>query len=164
MVERYHKVTGNTPSRIKEFLEMGQDYMSDTPKEKRDMFLQSMVDLQRQPYRWLLLYEVDSEPLGFAHIRYGGDRPSWGWILEFYIKPEMRRKGYGTKLYNRCERILSNEGASSYWLTTNPEASTFWRSLGYRKTGVIADYNDYEVMEKLSPKTDAKVQPKKEGG
>jgi len=26
------------------------------------------------------------------------DRPSWGWMMEFYIRPEHRRRGYGRRL------------------------------------------------------------------
>ena len=153
MIEEFHLVTRNTTSLVEVFMTLGKDYMNQTAENKREIFLQSMVDLQGQPNRWLLLYENKKEYVGFAHVRYGGDRPDWGWILEFYIKPECRRKGLGTQLYDKCESILREKNASSFWLTTNPEAVKFWESLGYEKMGVIAEFNDYEIMEKHIPKS-----------
>lgn len=148
MIEEFHKVTRNTPSLVEVFMELGKDYMHQTAEDEREKFLQSMIDLQGQPSRWLLLYKNDDEYVGFAHIRYGGDRPGWGWMLEFYIKPEYRRRGFGTLFYYKCESILREKNASSFWLTTNPDAVGFWESVGYKGTGVIADFNEYEIMEK----------------
>ena len=65
-----------------------------------------------------------------------------------YIRPEHRRKGLGIGFYKMCESLLEENGAPSIWLTTNPEATHFWSSLGYHKTGEKAEFNDLDIMEK----------------
>ncbi len=142
------KVTRATPGLASIFLEHGRDYITDMTAEKKERFLQSILDLQGRSGRWLLLFKWGEEFVGFTHMRIGGDRPGWGWVMEFYVRPELRRKGFGTRFYEMCEHVLEENGASSIWLTTNPEAEPFWSSVGYRKTGERAEFNDLEIMEK----------------
>ena len=131
------------------FLEMGDDYMASEPPELRDRFLRSIVDLQVEEERWLNLLRVDAGFIGFVHMKVDTtDRPGWGWMMEFYIRPEHRRRGHGTRLYERSEEILVDRGIKDIWLTSNPEAIPFWRAVGYAETGEKADFNDYQVMVK----------------
>ncbi|MBA7472867.1 GNAT family N-acetyltransferase [archaeon] len=131
------------------FLEMGEDYMSSEPPELRGRFLRSVVDLQVEEERWLNLLRVDSGFIGFVHMKVDTtDRPGWGWMMEFYIKSEHRRRGHGRKLYERSEGILVDRGIRDIWLTSNPEAIPFWRAVGYVETGEKAEFNDYLVMVK----------------
>lgn len=131
------------------FLKMGEDYMSSEPPELRGRFLRSMVDLQAEEERWLYLLRVDSGFIGFVHMKVDtSDRPGWGWMMEFYIRPEHRRRGHGRKLYERSEGILVDRGIRDIWLTSNPEAISFWRAVGYTETGEKAEFNDYQVMVK----------------
>ena len=131
------------------FLEMGEDYMSSEPPELRGRFLRSVVDLQVEAERWLYLLRVDAGFIGFVHMKVDTtDRPSWGWMLEFYIKPEYRRRGHGKGLYERSERTLVDKGVKDIWLTSNNEALPFWRVVGYIETGEKAHINNYPVMIK----------------
>jgi GNAT superfamily N-acetyltransferase len=131
------------------FLEMGEDYMGSEPPELRGRFLRSMVDLQVEEERWLYLLRVDAGLIGFVHMKVDKtDRPGWGWMMEFYIRPGHRRKGHGTRLYECSEKILVDRGIKDIWLTSNPEAIPFWRAVGYAETGEKAEFNDYQVMVK----------------
>jgi ribosomal protein S18 acetylase RimI-like enzyme len=131
------------------FLEMGEDYMASEPPELRGRFLRSMLDLQVEEERWLYLLRVDSGFIGFVHMKVDKtDRPGWGWMMEFYIRPGHRRRGHGRRLYELSEEILVDRGIKDIWLTSNPEAIPFWRAVGYNETGEKADVNDYQVMVK----------------
>ena len=128
------------------FMEMGEDYMSSEPRDLRIKFLKSILDLQGEPDRWLYFPQIDAEPVGFTHLKVDKtDRPGWGWILEFYIKPKYRRKGWGRHLYTESTKQFKEK--FNQWLTSNPEAIPFWKSLGFKETGEIAD-NNYSVMIK----------------
>jgi len=131
------------------FLEMGEDYMSGEPPELRGRFLRSVVDLQVEEERWLYLLRVDAGFIGFVHMKVDTtDRLGWGWMMEFYIRPEHRRRGHGRGLYERSEGILVDRGIRDIWLTSNPEAIPFWRAVGFAETGEKTEFNDYSVMVK----------------
>ena len=131
------------------FLEMGEDYMGSEPPELRGRFLRSVVDLQVEEERWLYLLRVDTGFIGFVHMKVDTtDRPGWGWMMEFYIRPEHRRRGYGRGLYERSEETLTDRGVKDFWLTSNPEAIPFWRAMGYAETGEKAEFNNYPVIVK----------------
>ena len=143
------KVTRRDADLAAVFLEHGRDYMHDIPADRREKFLQNMLDRQEEPDRWLLLFKEKDDYIGFSHLKIDRElRDGWGWIMEFYIRPEYRRKGKGTRFYRMCERILRENDVSGIWLTTNPEAKQFWCSLGFTATGERADFNDREIMEK----------------
>lgn len=61
-------VSHTTPELAQIFLEFGRDYMNDVLSEKREKFLQSILDLQGQPDRWLLLFKMGDEYIGFTHM------------------------------------------------------------------------------------------------
>ncbi len=68
-------------------------------------------------------------------MRVGGERPGWGWVMEFYVVPGYRGRGLGAGFYGMCESLLEMNGASSVWLTAGLGAVSFWVSVGYRRTG-----------------------------
>jgi len=143
------RITGGDDELSKAFMEMGDDYMSSEPPELRGRFLRSVVDLQVEEDRWLFLLRSDGEFIGFVHMKVDRtDRPGWGWMMEFYIRPEHRMRGHGRRLYERSEEILRDRGIRDIWLTSNPEAVPFWKAVGYIETGEKADFNDYQVMVK----------------
>jgi ribosomal protein S18 acetylase RimI-like enzyme len=79
------------------------------------------------------------------------ERPSWGFILEFYIVPDKRRQGLGSRLFTLARKILQDHGAQNIWLLASPPSDSFWRSLGFQETGEIED--DQKVMVLSLPKT-----------
>jgi ribosomal protein S18 acetylase RimI-like enzyme len=69
-------------------------------------------------------------------------------MMEFYIRPEYRRRGHGRRLYEGSEGILVDGGIKDIWLTSNSEAIPFWRAMGYTETSEKAEFNNNAVMVK----------------
>ena len=74
-------------------------------------------------------------------------RPGWGFIREFYIKPEYRAKGSGARLAAYTEEALKNLGAEKLYLTSGP-AAAFWEKCGWENTGEFCT-NDLVILEKV---------------
>ena len=139
-------VTNDNPDVASIFLNLGRDYLSQLPHDKREMFLKSILDHQGEPDRWLLLLRVEDEYIGFVHMKIDRDeRLGWGFILEFYIIPSKRRLGWGRKLFNLSVKILRARNVKNIWLLTNPESEPFWHFLGFRET----DERDKETGQKI---------------
>ncbi|MHA1780931.1 MAG: GNAT family N-acetyltransferase [Candidatus Thorarchaeota archaeon] len=134
------------PEAVEAFLNISKDYFSDIPADKRERFVQSIIDRQGEANRWLLLLRYEGEYIGFVHIKIGGERPGWGVILEFFIVPNKRRHGWGRWLFNRVVHILQTHGVDNIWLWSASDAEPFWYSLGFQETGEIE--NGMKVMVK----------------
>jgi N-acetylglutamate synthase-like GNAT family acetyltransferase len=95
----------------------------------------------------------DGELIGFINYQIDHntsdwcERESWGFIREFYITNNMRRKGFGTKLVAHTEKVLYEKGAEHIYLTTD-ESDEFWSSCGYKKSGKVSDINHSIIYEK----------------
>jgi len=140
-------VTNDAPDSVSIFLDMGRDYLSDLSSNERDRFLQSILNRQGEPDRWLLLLKHENEYVGFVHMKIDRDeRPGWGFILEFYITPDKRKLGFGRSLFNLILDILRAQGVKNLWLLTNPGAEPFWHSLGFIQTGEIDRETGQKIM------------------
>ena len=103
----------------------------------------------------LELFYIDNIFVGFAHFAivhnslYGLLEPGNGFVLEFYISPEHRRKGCGRFLYNHVEDTLKKDGAIHICLTANyATGEPFWVAMGFSNTGKIDKGNDFPVYVK----------------
>lgn len=85
---------------------------------------------------------IDNEVIGIAMFAidtgtvYGLLEPGYGTIMGFYIKPEYRRRGYGTNFYRHIENELIKDGATKFYLC--PDSITgvpFWTAMGYVDSG-----------------------------
>ena len=74
-------------------------------------------------------------------------RLGWGFIREFYIIPEARHQGYGSRLAAHTEQCLRKIGAQKLYLTSDPAAIAFWQRCGWRLTEEICS-NDLNILEK----------------
>lgn len=90
-----------------------------------------------------LLYCGDV-PVGFANFAIdtsgiiGLIEKGYGFIMEFYIVPEFRRKRYGQSLYKHIEETLINDGSQNVYLTSDTVAGVpFWGALGFNDSGKI---------------------------
>lgn len=86
------------------------------------------------------IYQIDTESSDWCK------KPGWGCIREFYIAPTSRRKGFGTRLADRCAQDLLDAGAKGLYLTAD-EAVPFWNACGYSNTHEICT-NDLEILTK----------------
>lgn len=86
-------------------------------------------------FPWLV-WEEDSEVLGYAYGSAPFTRAAYGWCAELsvYIAPKAHRRGIGKALYQVAEEILFRQGYQViYCLITsaNTASVAFHRSMGY---------------------------------
>lgn len=62
-------------------------------------------------------------------------RPGWGFIREFYVAPESRHQGHGSRLAAHTEQCLRKMGAEKLYLTSDSTALAFWQHCGWHSTG-----------------------------
>ena len=112
----------------------------------------SMIDKLNED-RVLLLLSVDGVHVGFfyAKIDRHGDcgeiRPDWGYIMEFYVSPEYRRRGLGRQMVRKCEDFFAERGADSVWLTADGvTGEPFWLSVGYEDSGEVSEENGQRIF------------------
>ena len=101
----------------------------------RRSFLQRFYDITAQ-YPWLV-WEEDGKILGYAYASAPYSRAAFSWCAEpsIYLRPDVKGKGIGTKLYAVLEEILRLQGYRVlYALITseNTESIDFHRKNGYK--------------------------------
>lgn len=135
------------------------DGKSDDEKSKDD---ETILDLNRrisiQGRRSDMHFEIfyyGNVPIGFANfaIDTGGilgliDK-GFGFVMEFYISPEFRRKGYGKLFYNHIEKTLIDDGTQNVYLTSDTVTGVpFWVSMGFSESGKIDPDNKLPIYIK----------------
>lgn len=137
---------------VKELDEHGHKPM---PEGFLQKWVDSIIEIQGQPDRHLELCYALGEPVGFLYGKVdregqrGFIKPGWGYIMEFYVKPEHRRKGYGRAMFRRIERLFADDGAAMMYLTADPVTGRpFWEAMGFAATGKCSPENNLEIYEK----------------
>jgi GNAT superfamily N-acetyltransferase len=138
------------PVTVSTFLNLGRDYFKELPAERRERFMESILERQGERDRWLFLLKHKEEFVGFAHLKIDKDeRPGWGFILEFYIVPNKRRLGLGRAFLNTIEELLRSKAVKDVWLLSgSSEAHAFWSSLGFKLTREVDKETGQSIMEK----------------
>lgn len=97
--------------------------------------------------RWLIGLKINDIIVGFAHFKIDRiERIGWGYILEFYIIPNFRRKGLGGMLYNFINQEFINCGIKDIWLTADKvNGDPFWFSIGFMDTGETE--NELKILQ-----------------
>ncbi len=94
--------------------------------------------LKNGPY--ILLAEVDNEPVGFvtyekSHVDYFDTKiVEYGDIIELYVRPEYRKQGIGKQLMEEVERFFRDKGIEYLSLgcsTFNKDALDFYENFGF---------------------------------
>jgi GNAT superfamily N-acetyltransferase len=101
------------------------------------------------------LFFCDDMLVGFANFAintgtlYGLLKAGYGTVMEFYISPEFRRKGYGKLLFEHIEETLRNDGTQNIFLTPDPSTGEpFWVAMGFYDSSKIDPDNNYPVYIK----------------
>lgn len=69
--------------------------------------------------------------------------------MEFYVKPEYRRIGYGGEIYKHLEAMFKSNGVSNIWLTADPiTGEPFWSAIGFTNSGEKSPENNLYIYEK----------------
>lgn len=79
----------------------------------------------------------------------GYNRVGWGCIMEFYVIPAQRRKGFGRDMMLYLEDFFRKNGVTQLYLTADPvTGKPFWAAMGFTATGEISPDNGQEIYEK----------------
>ena len=114
----------------------------------------SMMDMLGPRDRRLELVMLGDEPVGFFYGKIdhenhrGFVKPGYGYVMELYVRPEYRRKGYASAMLQRLDRHFARHGAAHAWLTTGSTGEAFWRAASFAPTGEICPDNGMDVFEK----------------
>lgn len=116
---------------------------------------ESMLKLQGAKDRHLELCFSGTDLIGFFHCKVdhsddrGYKKVGYGYIMEFYVKPAYRLKGYGRAMFNRIEEIFITENISNMYLTADSvTGEPFWRKMGFDFYGDISPENNLKILEK----------------
>jgi len=98
---------------------------------------------------------ADGNLVGFCFyaVDLGGIRgvlpPNLGYIMEFYVLPQYRRRGFGTEMYRHIESTFSKHGVESIYLTPDETSGEpFWVSLGFVDSGKVDPDNNRPIYIK----------------
>ncbi len=126
--------------------------LTETETEK---WIDSIIRLQGPSDRHLEICKQNGKPIGFFYGKIdhpehrGYKKVGYGYIMEFYVVPESRRKGVGTAMYRRLESLFQRDGASRMYLTADPYGDVpFWTALGFSRTGEVSPKNHLDIYEK----------------
>lgn len=145
--------------------ELDEHHHRATPHDVINRWIDSILALQDEQGRHLELAYNDDTLIGFLYGKI--DRPEhkgytklgFGYIMEFYVLPQYRRRGYGRLMFKRLEKLLVNDGAKRLYLTADPvTGKPFWESLGFIATGEISPENGQEIYEKTIGENNRTIQ------
>lgn len=126
---------------------------SDIPEDIIRGKLSDFIETQQMAERIHIAFALYGEkPVGFSVYQIDTPesdwckRPGWGFIREFYIMPEYRKNGFGTRLAAYTEENLKTLGAEKLYLTSGPAAG-FWENCGWENTGAFGS-NGLTILEK----------------
>lgn len=135
--------------------EMNEHSERPLPKEFQQKWINSIVAMQGPDDRHLELCYVENAPIGFLYGKIdhedhkGFIKPGYGYIMEFYVKPSYRRKGYGKSMFDRLERLFWADGAKMMYLTADPvTGKPFWEAMGFLSTYEKSPENKLYIYEK----------------
>ena len=138
---------------------LNEPYESDDKKpadDERICDLNIRINIQgNRPDMHFELFFCDGTLIGFANfaIDTGGIsgliKKGYGTVMEFYIAPEFRRKGYGKLFYNHIEETLIKDGTQNIYLTSDTVAGVpFWGAMGFSESGKIDPDNKMPIYIK----------------
>jgi len=120
-----------------------------------DKWIESIIRMQGDSDRHLELCYIGDDLIGFLYEKVdhpehrGYKKIGYGYIMEFYVKPEYRRCGYGRTMFERLQKLFRLDGADRMYLTSDPvTGKPFWESMGFARTGEISPENSMEIYEK----------------
>ncbi len=135
--------------------ELDEHQHRSTPPDIMTEWTNSIIDKQFDTGRCLRLCYDGTDIIGFLYGKIdqaedkGYKRIGHGYIMEFYVLPEHRRKGYGSAMLSYLEHFYSEHRVRNLYLTADPvTGKPFWEAMGYTATGKISPDNGQEIYEK----------------
>ena len=135
--------------------ELDSNVGRETPEATLKKFIASIVNMYEDKDRFVELCYLGENLIGFAYGKIdredhrGFVRPGWGYVMEFYVKPEYRRNGHGVEIYKHLENIFKSKGVSNIWLTADPvTGEPFWSAVDFTNSGEKSPENNLYIYEK----------------
>ena len=135
--------------------ELDSNVGRETPEETLKKIIASIVSMSEEKDRFVELCCLGEHLIGFAYGKIdreehrGYVRPGWGYVMEFYVKLEYRRNGYGGEIYKHLENIFKSNGVSNIWLTADPITGVpFWSAVDFTNSGEKSPENNLYIYEK----------------
>ena len=126
-----------------------------TDAEILKKWTESIIEKQFLEGRCLKLCVLKSKIIGFLYGKIdreedkGFKKIGWGYVMEFYVVTECRRKGYGKQMFKHLENFFKDNNVKQMYLTADPvTGKPFWETLGFADTGEISPDNKQEIYEK----------------
>ncbi len=160
---KYVQLSADNEELCKTFASLMLDYIAELnehdsdpmPEQFQHKWINSIIAMQGPSDRHLELCYVDGETLGFLygkvdHENHNGFiKPGYGYIMEFYVRPEYRRKGYGKAMFCRLKNLFQIDGARRMYLTADPlTGKPFWEAMGFMNTHEQSPENQLDIYEK----------------
>lgn len=102
--------------------------ISDIQGSREDMHLE--LCYHQEQLIGFAFYAVDTG--GIKNILEGG----YGYIMEFYVRPQFRKSGYGRAMFRHIETTFARHGAEFMYLTPQEgSGEKFWHALGFADSG-----------------------------
>ena len=163
---KYVQINRDDEKQLKLLLSMWIPYMREVNKDDKEMqedgdddlekFAMQRVNIQgnRNDMHFEMCFDGD-ELIGFAlfAVDLGGIKGilegGYGYIMEYYIRKESRRKGYATKLFIHIVDVFLKHGSEKIYLTPDSIAGVpFWNEMGFTDSGKIDPDNKMPILIK----------------
>ncbi len=138
--------------------ELDENQHRNTDSEQLRRWTDRIIEKQHGKGHCLKLCCKGAESIGFLYGKIdqpegrGYKRVGHGYIMEFYVLPEHRRKGLGRAMLSHLESFFAENGAKQLYLTADPvTGKPFWEAMGFINTGEICPDNGQEIYEKALP-------------
>ena len=125
------------------------------PMELLPKWIDSIIAMQGPSDRHTELCYVGDDLIGFLYGKVdhedhkGFIKPGYGYIMEFYVRPQYRRNGYGKRMFLHMEHLFRKDGAKRMYLTADPvSGKPFWEAMGFANTGEQSPENKLDIYEK----------------
>ena len=160
---KYVKVTADNEDLCKAFKALMVTYIgeldahSDTPlpMEFLPKWIDSIIAMLGPQDRHLELCYIGEDLIGFLYGKVdhadhkGFIKVGFGYIMEFYVCPQYRRRGYGRRMFLHMEQLFRKDSAKRMYLTADPiTGKPFWEAMGFASTGERSPENKLDIYEK----------------
>lgn len=135
--------------------ELDEHQGRNTDSEILKRWTNSIAEKQFDKGGCLKLCCYGAETIGFLYGKIdqpddkGFKKVGYGYIVEFYVLSEYRRKGFGKEMYLYLEDFFRRNYVKNIYLTADPvTGKPFWEAMGFADTGEISPENKQTIYEK----------------
>lgn len=158
----YINIDKNNENHIAKFQELMKEYFGEldehennsTPSEIVEKYALNMISKLNED-RILKIVEDNGKFIGFCYAKIDRETdkglvyPGWGYIMEFFVKKEYRRKSIGKQLLRECEEFFVSKDAKNAWLTSDEVTGIpFWKACDYKDSKEVSSENNLKIFIK----------------